>query len=104
MDALYQPGCGLDVETASGSYDNPTQVVTCFFASRYYRPHEVPRLEPEGTLAAGQVSMREAALGELCTLIAAASCALDFQRRCQFPKLVRQPTLPVESFKPYFPQ
>jgi len=28
----------------------------------------------------------------------------SYRAACQFPKLVRQPTLLVESFKPYFPQ
>jgi hypothetical protein len=77
MDALNQPGCGPDVETAIGPYGNPTQVGACLFAGRYYRPYEVSRLEPEGVLAAGKVSAREAVLGEPCTLIAAASGGLD---------------------------
>ena len=81
MDALYQPDCGLDIETAAGSYGNPTQVGACLFAGRDYGPHEVPGLEPEGTLAAGQVSAREAVLGEPCTLIAAASGGLDTEYR-----------------------
>jgi hypothetical protein len=64
MDALYQSGSGLDVETATGPYRNPTQVGACLFAGRYDRPHEVPGLEPEGALAAGQGSALEALLGE----------------------------------------
>jgi hypothetical protein len=77
MDALYQSGGGLDVETATGPYGDPAQVGTCLLASRYYRPHEVPRLESEGALAAGQVSAREAVLVEPRALIAAASGGLE---------------------------
>ena len=46
MDALYQPGCGLDVETAAGSNGDTTQVVACLFAGRHDHTHQVPGPNP----------------------------------------------------------
>ena len=81
MDALYQPGCGLDVETAAGANGHPTNIRAQLPASRHDRTHQVPGLKPECTLAAGQGSAWEAMPVEPCALIAPASCALDVQRR-----------------------
>jgi hypothetical protein len=81
MDALNQPRCGLDVETAAGSYGNAAKIGSSFLACRYYGPHQIPGLKPECAFAAGEVSAWEPMLRQARALVTAASCALDFQHR-----------------------
>ncbi|MCY1530154.1 hypothetical protein D9M68_653300 [compost metagenome] len=80
-NALHRPGCSLDVEGASCSDGDTTDVSSGPLPSGNDGLDHIASLEAECALASHEIAAREAVRGKAGPLIASPPCALDAQHR-----------------------